>query len=127
MCARSTFGNFLQKWAQNHQASLPDDEKAPVIFSLIISWRWMLGLLLMVVVPLPFDSAAFALAPQSLITPFGGLTLVLTLMLGPRLLGETIERQVRPLPGARGGSQPQTSHVHKSWRAPSVLRSRKIL
>ena len=92
---RSTFGNFLQKWAQNHQASLPDDEKAPVIFSLIISWRWLLGLLLMVVVPLPFDSAAFALAPQALITPFGGLTLVLTQMLGPRLLGETIERQVR--------------------------------
>jgi drug/metabolite transporter (DMT)-like permease len=89
----ATGGNILQKKAQTYQASLPDDKKAPVLFSLIISWRWLLGLLLMVIVPLPFDAAAFALAPQSLITVLGGLTLVLTQMVGPRLLGEQIDRQ----------------------------------
>jgi hypothetical protein len=58
-----------------------------------MSWRWMLGLLLMVIIPLPFDSMAFALAPQSLITPFGGLTLVLTQWLGPKFLKEKVHKQ----------------------------------
>lgn len=89
----ATFGTIMQKIAQRHQLSLPPSQRAPVCFSLIISWRWMLGLFLLVIMPVPFDLVSYSLAPQSLIAPLAGVTLIFTVIVGPCMLGETISRR----------------------------------
>ena len=86
----STFGTILQKQAQEQQLALPPERRARVIFSLVMTPRWWFGLLLLVFLPMPFDAAALVYAPQSLVTPLGGVTLVLTQVLGPRMLGERV-------------------------------------
>lgn len=88
----STFGLLLQKWAHVQQAALPDDQKYAESGAAIMSPAWIGGLLLLVAVPFPLDLIAFTLAPQSLVVPLIGVTLVLNQVFAPYVLKEKVTR-----------------------------------
>jgi len=88
----STFGLLLQKWAHVQQEGLPDDKKWPESGAAILSPSWILGLVLLVAVPFPLDLVAFTLAPQSLVVPLTGVTLVLNQVFAPFMLDEKVTR-----------------------------------
>lgn len=74
------------------QEELPDEEKAFEFIGIVFNRYWLFALFIMVLVPLPFDFASFALAPQSVIVPLSGLTIVCSLILSYYMLGESITR-----------------------------------
>jgi len=88
----STFGLLMQKYAHVQQAALPEDEKYAESGSAILSPMWISGLLLLVAVPFPLDLVAFALAPQSLVVPLTGVTLVLNQVFAPWMLKEKVTK-----------------------------------
>jgi len=89
----STFGLVLQKLAQIRNDALPDDQKYASWGGIIWSPTWVCGLLLMVLVPFPLDMIAFSLAPQSLVVPLTGFTLVLNQVVAPCVLKERVTCQ----------------------------------
>jgi len=86
----TAIGTILQKKAHMVQETLPDEEKSHEIGGIVLNRYWFAALAIMVLVPLPFDFASFALAPQSVIVPISGLTIVLNQVLSPLMLGETL-------------------------------------
>jgi len=88
----STLGLILQKLAHTQQEGLPDDEKWPENNGIICAPYWVVGLVLLVAVPFPLDLVAFTLAPQSLVVPLTGVTLVLNQVLAPYMLNEKLTR-----------------------------------
>jgi len=88
----STVGLILQKLAHTKQESLSDDAKWPEFNGVICAPYWVIGLVLLVAVPFPLDLVAFTLAPQSLVVPLTGVTLVLNQVLAPWMLNEKLTR-----------------------------------
>jgi len=88
----STIGLILQKLAHTKQEVLSDDEKWPEYNGIICAPYWVIGLVLLVAVPFPLDLVAFTLAPQSLVVPLTGVTLVLNQVLAPWMLNEKLTR-----------------------------------
>jgi len=86
----STFGLILQKLAQVQNDALPLEKQYTKTGSLICSPTWILGLVLLVAVPFPLDLVAFSLAPQSLVVPLTGVTLILNQVVAPFLLNEKV-------------------------------------
>ena len=66
----------LQKYAHNQQER--GETKSSYFMGFQLSWMWFLGFVLLVFVPMPLDLAALALAPQSIIAPLSGVTIVLS-------------------------------------------------
>eukprot|EP01138_Halocafeteria_seosinensis_P007055 gb/GECG01007214.1/.p1 GENE.gb/GECG01007214.1/~~gb/GECG01007214.1/.p1 ORF type:complete len:399 (+),score=32.47 gb/GECG01007214.1/:1-1197(+) len=84
----SVAGNFgvnFQKYGFTMEARKPLEERRPYGKQ----WRWWLGMLLVVFGALG-DFASFALAPQSIVTPVGSMTLVANLVFGRFWLKETL-------------------------------------
>lgn len=90
--AATAVGTILQKKAHNLQQSLPDEEKAPEIAGIVFNKYWLWALVIMVFLPLPFDFASFALAPQSVIVPMTGLTIVLSAIAAVVILKERLTK-----------------------------------
>ena len=84
-----TLGAMLQKKSHAENNAAPAEKRAVEFWGFVISWRWMLGLLLMSVLPIPLQSIAANFASSRLLAQFGGLALLLTLALAPFVLGET--------------------------------------
>jgi len=81
---------LLQKLAQVQNDELPPEEQYTKTGSLICSPTWILGLVLLVAVPFPLDLVAFSLAPQSLVVPLTGVTLILNQVIAPFILKEKV-------------------------------------
>lgn len=79
-------GMVLQKYAHNQQER--GETKSSYFMGFQLSWMWFLGFVLLVFVPMPLDLAALALAPQSIIAPLSGVTIVLSQVVAPRMLKE---------------------------------------
>lgn len=91
----STVGMLIQKCAITANESRIEraGKGAPVIFGFTCSAPWMLGFVLMVVFPLPFDMISLALCGQSLNAPLGGVTVLLNQIIAPIVLKqETMTR-----------------------------------
>lgn len=88
----TAIGTIMQKKVHVRQESLPDNEKSPEFIGIIFNKRWFIALIVMGIVPLPFDFTAFALAPQSLIATMSGLTIVLNQVFAPIMLDEKLTR-----------------------------------
>lgn len=88
--ASTTVGTLLQKYA--HNLNDAKEHKAREFLGLLLSPMWLLALFVMVLLPLPFDFLAFSMAPQSLLVPFAGMTILLNAILAPLTLGEKITR-----------------------------------
>lgn len=86
----STFGLILQKLAQVNNDLLPEDEKSAVSGGIIWNKTWWSGLVLLILVPFPLDLIAFGLAPQSLVVPITGVTLILNQVIAPFILKEKV-------------------------------------
>lgn len=86
-----TVGGFvLQKKAVQD----PSAKLWPRLGDVVFSPQWVLGFFLAVVVPLPGNITAYALAPMSLIAPLSGFTIMVNFVMAPWLLGERL--QVHP-------------------------------
>ena len=74
----SSFGCVLQKkaHAQNEQRIADSQPSYTVFAGIMLSPLWITGFVLLVLLPLPFDFISLALAPASLITPLGGVTII---------------------------------------------------
>lgn len=88
----TAFGTIMQKKAHNLQASASAEDKAPELYGIVFNRYWLLAFIVMVLVPLPFDFASFAFAPQSVIAPMAGLTLVFSQVFAVKLLKEKVTR-----------------------------------
>jgi len=88
----STFGLILQKMAHVKQEERSEEDKWPEVNGMMCSPYWVVGLVLLVAVPFPLDMVAFTLAPQSLVVPLTGVTLVLNQVVAPWLLNEKLTR-----------------------------------
>lgn len=66
----------------------------PSVGDVVFSPQWALGFLLAIVLPLPGNLVAYALAPMSLIAPLSGFTILVNFVMAPLLLGERLQ----PLP-----------------------------
>lgn len=84
----TTFGTILQKYA--HIVNDRKEKKARELGGILLSPWWLFALFIMVLLPLPFDFIAFSLAPQSLLVPFAGMTILLNAIFAPILLKEKI-------------------------------------
>jgi len=87
----TALGTILQKKAHNVQQSLPEDERAPEFCGLIFNYYWMMALVIMVLLPLPLDLVSFSLAPQSVVAPMTGLTIIVSTVLSVWYLGEKLK------------------------------------
>jgi uncharacterized membrane protein len=88
----TAFGTIMQKKAHNLQASASAEDKAFELCGIVFNRYWLLAFIVMVLVPLPFDFASFAFAPQSVIAPMVGLTLVFSQVFAVRVLKEKMTR-----------------------------------
>jgi len=90
----SSFGLVLQKkaHARNDAMIARGEQGYKVVGGLMMSPLWLFGFTLLVLVPLPFDFISLALAPASLITPLGGVTIILNNIAAPLCLGEKVTR-----------------------------------
>jgi hypothetical protein len=99
----SVLASTLQVWGfafMKMAAGLPLVEEVSYlrVGDMVLSPRWIIGLAL-IVLALICDYLAYSLAPLSLTTPLGGVTVILNnVVLAPCLLGE----QVQPWPDALG-------------------------
>jgi hypothetical protein len=88
----TTVGTLMQKMAHSANDRKPADKKAPEVLGMIMSPAWLAALMMMVVLPLPFDFLGLALAAQSLLVVFAGLTIVLNVFAARVMLGERADR-----------------------------------
>eukprot|EP00658_Telonema_sp_P-2_P032823 TRINITY_DN24212_c0_g1_i1.p1 TRINITY_DN24212_c0_g1~~TRINITY_DN24212_c0_g1_i1.p1 ORF type:complete len:444 (-),score=92.50 TRINITY_DN24212_c0_g1_i1:63-1394(-) len=86
----STLGLILQKLAQLQNHDAPQEEKYSTSGAIVWSPTWLLGLAMLILIPFPLDLIAFSLAPQSLVVPLTGVTLVLNQVIAPKVLKERI-------------------------------------
>mmetsp|Transcript_19846 Transcript_19846/g.43102 ORF Transcript_19846/g.43102 Transcript_19846/m.43102 type:complete len:404 (+) Transcript_19846:382-1593(+) len=77
-------GFVLQKKASIHRARW-------VIGDMAISGRWLLGLFIGVIIPIPAQVIAYGLAPMALLTPLSGVSVALNMVVAPKLLGEELQ------------------------------------
>ena len=85
-------GLIVQKAAQTRHQALPEDMRPPMLFGFIMAPLWVMGFLLLVLVPLPFNLMAVTWAAASLVAPLASVTLVINQILAPCTLGETLTR-----------------------------------
>jgi hypothetical protein len=85
-------GLIIQKMAQIKFQEMPEEERPYSVGGFIIAPLWMLGFLLICLVPLPFNLMAVTFAAASLVAPLAAVTLVLNQILAPIALGETLTR-----------------------------------
>ena len=90
--AGSSLGIILQKRAHNAEREKSEEERSRHFLGIPLNLQWLLGFVLFAIWPLPFEFLALSIAPQSLIVPFGGLTIVFNQLLAPRLLPETLTK-----------------------------------
>jgi hypothetical protein len=88
----TTVGTLMQKIVHNANDRKPADKKAPEVLGLLLSPAWLFAFLIMVILPLPFNILGLALAAQSLIVVFAGLTIVLNVFAARVMLGERADR-----------------------------------
>mmetsp|Transcript_20352 Transcript_20352/g.58037 ORF Transcript_20352/g.58037 Transcript_20352/m.58037 type:complete len:433 (-) Transcript_20352:22-1320(-) len=88
----TTIGTLLQKIAHNINDRKPEGQKAREFMGILFSPAWLCAFMLMVLLPLPFDFVALALAAQSLLVVFAGLTIALNLVFAQIMLGEKADR-----------------------------------
>ena len=88
----TAIGTLMQKKAHNLQQSKPYAEKDPEYFGIVLNKYWLIALMIMVFFPLPFDFLSFALAPQSVIVPMSGLTIVCNQALAPYFVNEKLTK-----------------------------------
>ena len=68
----------------------PGMKKGLLLGVIPLNWQWLWGLILLGLLPLPFDGAALSFAPQSLIYPIGTATTVIVgQVVAPRLFFKT--------------------------------------
>jgi len=82
----TSFGMVLQKLSHTHQQE--GHTSFPQFCGLICAPRWLIGFIMMSIMPLPLDIFALAFAPQSVIAPLSGMTIILVQVVAPRVLGE---------------------------------------
>jgi len=80
-------GLVLQKLGQNQAKGEPE-----FLGLKYTNCTWVTGFLIMVLLPLPANMAAIALAPQSIVEPFSALTVVLCQVSAPCMLHERLSR-----------------------------------
>ena len=85
---------MLQKKAHllNEVAKEGGGKPATEAMGLLITPTWLLGLLIMVIMPLPIDFVANAYASQSLLAPTAALTIASNQVLAPMFLDEKLGR-----------------------------------
>jgi hypothetical protein len=88
----TTVGTLMQKKAHNANDRKPADKKAPEVLGMLMSPAWLTALVMMALLPLPFDFLGLALAAQSLLVVFAGLTIVLNVFAARVMLGERADR-----------------------------------
>jgi len=76
----------LQKSAHNRQQSGKTNYRE--LNGILLSPLWLMGCFMLVVIPMPLDTLALSMAPQSVIAPLSGVTIVLSQVVAPRVLGE---------------------------------------
>jgi len=88
--ALASLGMVLQKLAHNENESRSPSEKFRDYGGLLMSPRWISGFLLLVIIPLPLDLFSLGLAPQSIIAPMSGMTIIFCQVITPCVLKEKI-------------------------------------
>lgn len=91
-CAATALGTVLQKKVHNQEKLKEDQDRSRAWKGIPLNLKWLRGLIIMVFIPLPLEFTAFAIAPQSLIAPFAGLTIILNQIFAAILLPEKITR-----------------------------------
>jgi hypothetical protein len=86
------FGMVYQKLAHRAEDSKAPEERSREWHGILLNRKWLLGFSLAVLVPLPFDFLAYALASQTMVVMFAGLTLVLNQCIAPCMLREVLDR-----------------------------------
>ena len=86
------FGMVYQKLAHRAEDSKAPEEPSRQWRGILLNRKWLLGFSLAVLVPLPFDFLAYALANQTMVVIFAGLTLVLNHCIAPCVLREVLDR-----------------------------------
>jgi drug/metabolite transporter (DMT)-like permease len=81
---------LIQKKA--HMIEQASSTKHAQCLGLLMSPTWLLGLLLMVIMPLPIDFIAYSYASQSLLAPTASVTIAANQVLAPLFLDETLSR-----------------------------------
>jgi uncharacterized membrane protein len=61
---------------------------------IVLSARWLSGVITGVILPIPISVCAYGIAPISLISPLSGVSVVLNMILAPVLLGEKLQMRV---------------------------------
>ena len=74
--AGSATGLVLQKLAHNENDVATPRSKIETSGGLLCSWKWIAGLVLLIVIPIPLDLVAVSLAPQSVVMPLAGASIV---------------------------------------------------
>ena len=85
-------GLIIQKKAQIKNQALAEEDRPFSVGGFILAPLWMVGFLLICLVPLPFNLMAVTWAAASLVAPLASVTLVLNQILAPAMLGETLGR-----------------------------------
>ena len=101
---------------------------------IVLNKRWLFGLFLMIFVAAPSQGAAVTLASQSVVMPFAGLNIALSMVIGPRMLGERVSRAdltavaviilgtvLSTVAGPQTGVHYDAAYVMARWQAPEVL------
>jgi hypothetical protein len=81
-------GVLLQKLSHDEQRCSLSEKRAVEFWGFVISWRWMSGLLVMSILPVPLESVAHSSASSRLLAQMSALPLLLLLPLLSPLLGE---------------------------------------
>lgn len=76
----------------NQERLKEDEDRSRAWKGIPLNLKWLRGLIIMVFIPLPLEFTSFAIAPQSLIAPFAGLTIILNQIFAAILLPEKITR-----------------------------------
>ena len=85
-------GLIIQKMAQVNYQALSVEERPYSVGGFIFAPLWVIGFLLICLVPLPFNLLAVTFAAASLVAPLASVTLVLNQVFAPVVLGETLSR-----------------------------------
>jgi multidrug transporter EmrE-like cation transporter len=87
----NTTGSLLMKLAQDKNGRRVEGGRSPQWNGMVCNITWLGGIAAMMVA-LPLEAVAITLASQSIVATTAGLGIILTLVVGPKLLGETVSR-----------------------------------
>ena len=91
-CLLTTVGTILQKRAHTRNFKKPREKRAREFHGILLSFDWLLAVLMMVFMPLPMDFVALNYLALSVLAPLAGVTIVLNQVLAPCILGEKISK-----------------------------------